>query len=253
MRNKIKFFRTSKKRSIRFELVNENKPIILIFFHGFMSNMEGTKPTTLRKFCKTHKIGFLRFEYSGHGKSSGNFIDGNISKWSEDSKELIKAKIKKGKKIIFVGSSMGSWISLKISKFFKSQLCAFVGIASAPEFTEELMWKKFNSNLKKEINTKGIIEIKNDYGSTYPITKQLIFDGRKNKIFNNLKLNLPVSLFHGANDKSVPIKYSLKTLAIFKSSYKKFFKIKKGDHSLSRKMDLRKIQLEIKCLIKNIS
>ena len=79
--------------------MNENKPIILIFFHGFMSNMEGTKPTTLRQFCKTHKIGFLRFEYSGHGKSSGNFIDGNISKWSEDSKELIRAKIKKGKKL----------------------------------------------------------------------------------------------------------------------------------------------------------
>ncbi len=146
---KMKFYKTNKNRKLRYSLINSKKNVIIIFFHGFMSDMTGNKPTAFHRFCKKKKLGYLRFEYSGHGKSSDEFVNGNISKWTDDARQLIKAKIKKNKKLIFIGSSMGSWIALNIAKNFKSQLKAFIGIASAPEFTEKLMWKKFPKKIKK--------------------------------------------------------------------------------------------------------
>ena len=114
------------------------------------------------------------------------------------------------------------------------------------------MWKKFPKKIKKILNEKKIVEIKNDYGSTYPITKNLIDNGRKNKIFSKLKLNLPSVLFHGTNDKSVPLIFSSKTLKLFRSLNKKIIKIKNGDHSLSRKSDIKKILKELKRLVNEI-
>lgn len=248
----MKFYKTNKNRKLRYSLINSKKNVIIIFFHGFMSDMTGNKPTAFHRFCKKEKLGYLRFEYSGHGKSSDEFVNGNISKWTDDARQIIKAKIKKNKKLIFIGSSMGSWIALNIAKNFKSQLKAFIGIASAPEFTEKLMWKKFPKKIKKILNEKKIVEIKNDYGSTYPITKNLIDNGRKNKIFSKLKLNLPSVLFHGTNDKSVPLIFSSKTLKLFRSLNKKIIKIKNGDHSLSRKSDIKKILKELTRLVNEI-
>ena len=85
---------------------------MVIFFHGFMSDMIGKKPILIQKFCNKKKLNFLKFEYSGHGKSTGKFINGNISKWTNEAKQLIKSKIKKDKNLFFIGSSMGSWIAL---------------------------------------------------------------------------------------------------------------------------------------------
>ena len=107
------------------------------------------KPSTFRKLCRKKNIGFLAFEYSGHGKSSGKFVEGNISRWTNDAEQLIKAKIKSKKKLIFIGSSMGSWIALNLFPSFKMQIKGFIGISSAPEFLEKLMWKKFTKKIKK--------------------------------------------------------------------------------------------------------
>ena len=252
MKKKIKFYLTSKNRRIRYSLINQEKGLVLIFFHGFMSDMVGEKPLSFEIFAKKLKIGFLRFEYSGHGKSSGKFINGSISDWSDDAKDLIKNKISKNKKIIFIGSSMGSWIALNLAKYFKKQLVAFVGIASAPEFTEKIMWRNFTQKMKNQILKNNIVELENDYKSTYPITKKLIFDGRKNKVFSNIKLKIPAILFHGTNDKTVPIIFSKRTLKLFNNKKKKLFIIKNGDHSLSKKINLKKINTEIKKLIKQI-
>ena len=143
---------------------------------------------------------------------------------------------------------MGSWIALNLFRQFKSQIKGFIGIASAPQFLEELMWKKFDKKVKKIILKKNIYYLKHgDY--TYPLTKQLIFDGRKNKIFNkNFNFNIPIVLFHGLKDDVVPIKFSKKILKIFKKSKKKLIKIKNGDHSLSRKTDIKKICNELKII-----
>ena len=144
-----KYFLTSNKRKIKYLFLNKKSQITVVFFHGFMSDMVGKKPNTIQKFCTKKKIGFIKFEYSGHGRSSGKLIDGNISKWTNDAKQLLKAKIKGKKKLIFIGSSMGSWIALNLFSIFKKKIKGFIGIASAPEFLEELMWKKFNNKIKK--------------------------------------------------------------------------------------------------------
>jgi pimeloyl-ACP methyl ester carboxylesterase len=216
-----------------------------------MSDMTGKKPIAVQNFCKKQKLNFLKFEYSGHGKSSGKFTDGNISKWTNDAKSLIQSKTKKSKSLIFIGSSMGSWIALNLFSYFKKKLKAFIGIASAPEFLEELMWKKFNKKIKKIIMTKKIYHL--DYGEySYPLTKQLILDGRKNKILNNkINLNIPIILLHGKKDEIVPLKVSRNILKICRKSKKKFIIIKNGDHSLSRKSDLKILCSELKNLIKN--
>ena len=146
-----KYFTTSNKRKIKYLFVDTKSQIVVVFFHGFMSDMIGKKPISIQRFCKNQQVSYLRFEYSGHGKSSGKFIEGNISKWTNDAKQLIKAKIKKNKKLIFIGSSMGSWIALNLFSHFKKQIRGFIGISSAPEFLEELMWKKFSKKIKKKI------------------------------------------------------------------------------------------------------
>ncbi len=246
-----KYFTTVKKKKIKYLLVKKNSQIAVVFFHGFMSDMIGAKPTAIQKFCRKKKLDFLKFEYSGHGKSSGKFIDGNISKWTNDAKQLIKSKIKKDKKLIFIGSSMGSWIALNLLPYFKKQIKGFIGISSAPQFLEELMWKKFSKKIKKIIMIKKIYHLEHG-GFVYPITKQLIFDAKKNKVLNNkINLEIPIFLFHSTNDKVVPLSFSKKILKICRKSIKKLIKIKNGDHSLSRKSDLKKICNELNYMIKN--
>ena len=246
-----KYFSTSNKEKIKYFYLNNKNPIAVVFFHGFMSDMIGEKPAGIEKFCRKKKLNFLKFEYSGHGRSSGKFIEGNISKWTSDAKQIIKSKINKNKKIIFIGSSMGSWIALNLFSIFKKQVKGFIGIASAPEFLEELMWKKFNKKIKKIIMKKKIYYIEKDEW-TYPITKQLILDGRKNKISSNkINLKIFISLFHGSNDDVVPLSFSKKILKVCKKAKKKLIKIKNGDHSLSRRSDLKKICNELNDMIFN--
>ena len=149
-----KYFTTLSKKKIKYLFIKKNSQITVVFFHGFMSDMIGAKPAAIQKFCRKKRLDFLKFEYSGHGKSSGKFIEGNISRWTNDAKQLIKSKVKKNKNLIFIGSSMGSWIALNLFPFFKKQIKGFIGIASAPEFLENLMWRKFSKKIKKIIIKK---------------------------------------------------------------------------------------------------
>ena len=246
--NKFKFLKVSANLKIRF-LRNKHKKLpFIVFLHGFKSDLEGEKPRSLLKFCNSKKIGFLGLEYSGHGKSSGEFTKGNISKWSYQTSYIIK-KILKKQKFILVGSSMGSWISMKQFQIFKKQIIGFLGIGSAPEFLELLMWKKFSKKIKREIIKKKIYNLK--YGNyEYPITYQLIKDGRKNKVLKKkIKNKLIVTMIHGSKDEVVPVSFSRKVLKIFKNSRKKLLIIKNGDHSLSSKRNLKKIMKELDSII----
>ena len=248
--NKYKFLKITSSKKIRY-LSNKYKKIpYVVFLHGFMSDLEGDKPKKILKYCNKKKIGFLAVEYSGHGKSSGKFTHGNISKWTNEVKISIKRIIKKNK-FVLVGSSMGSWISLNQFKFFDNQILGFLGIGSAPEFLENLMWKKFNNKMKKEIKKKGIYNLKHG-NYEYPITYQLIKDGRKNKILNKQIINkIYVTMIHGKKDEVVPVNYSKRVLKIFKNAKKKLLIIKNGDHSLSSKRNLKKIILELDNIISN--
>lgn len=244
----FKYLKITKTRKIRYlKHYQKNKPYI-VFLHGFMSNLEGKKPRTFLNFAKKNGLGYLALEYSGHGKSSGKFVDGNISKWTKDTTFMIRKIVKKNN-IILIGSSMGTWISLNQFTYFKKQIVGFLGIGSAPEFLENLMWKKFSKKMKYKIKKEGIINLNHgDY--EYPITYQLIKDGRKNKVLNKkIFKNIYVTMIHGKKDNSVPVIYSKKVLKIFENSKKKLVIIKKGDHSLSSPKNLRILKRELQIII----
>ena len=242
------YLKLTRSKRIRYLKHTQKNRDYIVFLHGFMSDLEGKKPKTFLNFAKKNKFGFLALEYSGHGKSSGKFINGNISKWTNETKLLIRKIVKKNN-IILVGSSMGAWISLNQFKFFKKQIKGFLGIGSAPEFLDGLMWNKFSLKQKKEVKKNGIIQLKHgDY--EYPITHQLIKDGRKNKIFNKKIYNdLNVTMVHGNKDNSVPVIYSKKVLKIFKNAKKKLVVVKNGDHSLSSPKWLNLLKNELKLII----
>jgi len=216
-----------------------------------MSSIEGEKPQAILKFAKKNKLGFLALEYSGHGKSSGKFTKGNITQWSKEVEIVIKKIVKKNK-FILVGSSMGAWLSLNQFKYFKDQIKGFLGIGSAPEFLQKLMWKKFTKKMKDETIKKGIYNLKHS-NYEYPITYQLIKDGRKNKILNKkIKSSINVTMIHGSKDEVVPTSYSRKVLKLFTKSNKKLVIIKNGDHSLSSKRGLKRILLELDKITSNM-
>ena len=249
--SKFRYLKISKTKKLRCIFLNTNSKLFVVFLHGFMSDLEGEKPKAFQRYCKKRKLGFLALEYSGHGKSSGKFTKGNVSKWTKEIKYTIKKIVKKNN-FILIGSSMGSWLSLNQFKYFKKQIKGFLGIGSAPEFLERLMWNKFTKKMKKETIKKGIYNLKHgDY--EYPISYQLIKDGRKNKILNkNLRSKIHVTMIHGGKDEVVPTVYSRKVLKLFSNAKKKIIIIKNGDHSLSNKKNLKKIILELNKIVSNI-
>ena len=249
--NKFKYLKISKTKKIRYLTNYYKKNLYIVFLHGFMSNIEGEKPKAFFKYSKINKLGFLAAEYTGHGKSSGKFTNGNISKWSREIKTTIKKVVKKNN-FILIGSSMGAWLSLNQFKSFKKQIKGFLGIGSAPEFLENLMWKKFTKKIKKEIIKEGIYNLKHG-NYEYPITHQLIKDGRKNKVFNK-KINskISITMIHGNKDEVVPVSYSRKVLKIFTKANKRLIVVKNGDHSLSSKHGLKKITAELNKIVFNI-
>ena len=249
---KFKYLRLSKTRKLRYLDNITKKNLYIIFLPGFMSDIEGEKPRAFKRYAIKNKLGFFAVEYHGHGKSSGKFTDGNITKWTNDSKVAIKKIVKKNN-FVFIGSSMGAWISLNLFKVFKKQIKGFIGIGAAPEFVNRIMWKKFDKKIKLEIMKKGICNVKSgEY--EYPITRQFIKDGLKNKILSKkISLHTHVTMVHGGKDEVVPISFSRKVLANFSKANKKLVIIKNGDHSLSSKKNLKRIVKELDKVVFNVS
>jgi esterase/lipase len=246
---KQNFFLTKNNQKIHYKFINNKSLITIIFLHGLMSNIKSKKAEFLKKFANKNKINLLLFEYSGHGKSSGQFTDFSIKNWIEDSRSIIKNLIKKGK-IVLIGSSMGAWIGIMLIKHFDKRIKGFIGIASAPDFTEELIWKKLNSFEKNNIRRNKIYKLKSSHNNFYPITKNIIFSGKKNLILNKkIKCNFKIELLHGIKDLSVPWIYSINLAKTFITKKLKLTIIDDGDHSLSRIQDLKRLDLAIKNII----
>ncbi len=246
---KQNFFRTKNNQKIHYKFINNKSLITIIFLHGLMSDIKSKKAKFLKKFVNKNKINLLLFEYSGHGKSSGQFTDFSIKNWIEDSRSIVKNLIKKGK-IILIGSSMGAWIGIMLIKYFHQRIKGFIGIAPAPDFTEELIWKKLNIFEKNNIRKNKIYKLKSSHNNFYPITKKFIFDGKKILILNKkIKCNFKVELLHGIRDSSVPWAYSINLTKTLIAKKLKLTIIDDGDHSLSRVQDLKKIELAIKNII----
>ena len=248
---KFKYQKISNTKKLRYIDNYYKKNLYIVFLPGFMSDIEGQKPQSLKRYAIKKKLGFLALEYFGHGKSSGEFTKGNISIWSKNTKLLIKKIIRKNDFII-IGSSMGAWIALNQFKYFKKQIKGFLGIGSAPEFLTRLMWNKFPKKIKEEVIKKGITNIESGQYK-YPITYQLIKDGRKNRVLSK-KINsrIEITMIHGQKDEVVPVTFSRKVLAIFTKAKKKLMVIKNGDHSLSDKKSLNKIIKELDRIVIDI-
>ena len=225
---KFRYFNISRSRKLRYSTNYFNKSPYIVFLPGFMSDIDGIKPKFFKAFANKNKIGFLAVEYSGHGKSSGKFVKGNISLWSNDAKRLIKKIVRKNK-LLIIGSSMGAWIALNQFKYFKKQIIGMIGIGSAPEFLDRLMWNKFSKKVKNEIKKKGLAIINHGDKTKYqyPISHQLIKDGRKNRVFSKkIFKKIQISMFHGKNDEVVPVSFSRKVLSIFKQAKKNWLLLK---------------------------
>ena len=246
-----KLLKISSTKKLRYIVNYTQNDLYVVFLHGFASDIEGKKPKIFNRFAIKNKIGFLAMEYSGHGKSSGEFTRGNISTWTKDAEKTIK-KILKKNNFILIGSSMGAWISMNLFKNFKKQIKGFLGIGSAPEFLTYLMWNKFPKKVKNEIINKGIYKLKNGQHE-YLITHQLIKDGRKNKVLNkSITSKIPITMVHGSKDEVVPKIYSKKILTLFPNAKKKLKIINNGDHSLSSNRNLKIILKELSQLLKKI-
>ena len=205
------FVTSDQGRRLAFHKTEGEGPVV-VFLGGFASDMSGTKAVFLEDWAKSTGRAFLRFDYSGHGESSEEFKDGSIGEWAEDALTVI-TQIKE-QKLILVGSSMGGWISLLLSKRIPDRIAGFVGIAAAPDFTEDSMWTWMTDAQKEELETRGYVEIASDYSDEpYAITKKLIEDGRQQLVLREpLELPFPVRLLHGTADEDVAMSVPLKIL-----------------------------------------
>jgi pimeloyl-ACP methyl ester carboxylesterase len=210
----------------------------IVFFGGLASDMSGTKALAIENFARSSGQAFLRFDYQGHGRSSGEFKDGTISKWLSDSIAIINAQTNGPQ--IFVGSSMGGWISLLAALQCPNRVAALVGIASAPDFTEDLMWDKFDEPIRNKLQKDGMCFEPTEYADNpYVVTLQLIDDGRKHLLLREkLTISIPIRLLHGMADVDVPYQLSIRLAEHIDTEDVEVTLIKGGDHRLSTEKDL---------------
>ena len=210
----------------------------VFFFGGYASDMTGTKATALSQWCEKNNYNFIRFDYSGHGKSEGNFEDGGITKWSSEATEVLKNF--SNEKNIVIGSSMGGWISLIVSLRNLNLISGLIGIASAPDFVVG-EWNRLSDKQRAQIKNDGKIIINWDkYNDDYTITYKFLKDGMNNMLLNSaINIDCPIRLLHGRLDQVVSYETSEKIIEKITSKNKKLTIIKDGDHSLSRESDLQ--------------
>ena len=213
----------------------------IIFLGGLRSDMTGTKAAALEQACKVRGQSFIRFDYFGHGQSGGRFIDGTITRWRDDAIAVLDAT-SEGPQVL-VGSSMGGWLMLLVALARPERVAGLVGIAAAPDFTEDLMWLAFDSSTRTLLETEGVYLEPSPYDpEPTPITMRLIEDGRKNLILGQaIPFSGPVRLIHGMDDPDVPWQHSVRTAEALTSRDVALTLIKGGDHRLSKPHQITQI------------
>lgn len=204
----------------------------VVFLGGFKSDMEGTKALHLEAWARRTGRAYLRLDYSGHGQSSGDFLDGAIGDWAEDAQTAIAA-LTDGPQVL-VGSSMGGWIALLTAKAMPGRIAGLVGLAAAPDFTEDGYWARFDAADKARLLQDGVVYVPSDYGEPYPITRRLIEDGRAHLVLRDpLPLPFPVRFLQGTADAAVSTDTALRLLAHASSPDMRLTLIDGADHRLS--------------------
>lgn len=217
-----------------------HKPTV-VFLHGLRSDKGGTKAEALTRHAQSRGYGLLLFDMFGHGASSGRFEDGGISRWVEDAVAVLD-ELTKGP-VVLVGSSMGGWVMVKTAMARPERVNGLVGIAVAPDFTEDLMWAGFDAAQRSTLMTAGAVEFPSEYDDgPYRISRHLIEDGRRNLVLRDVvDIGCPVRLIHGQKDTAVPWETSLKLAARIKGGDVAVHLVKDGDHRLSRPQDLERL------------
>jgi pimeloyl-ACP methyl ester carboxylesterase len=210
----------------------------IVFLGGFRSDMSGSKAGALDAYCAARGQAFLRLDYQGHGESDGAFDDGTVGLWADDAIAAIDALTTGA--LILVGSSMGGWIMLEAALARTGRVRALIGIAPAPDFTEDLIWGAMDEPARLALETQGRVEETSDYdGASFPITRALIEDGRTRlRLRAPIPFAGPVRLLHGQRDPDVPWQRSLVLAERLASEDVRCLFIKDGDHRLSRPADL---------------
>jgi len=231
--------------------VRQGKSPGLFWLGGFRSDMKGTKAEALDAWAASEGRACLRFDYSGHGESGGDFLDGTIGRWLEESVAVYR-EFAQGPQVV-IGSSMGGWLALLLARRLAeakgaAPIAGMVLIAPAVDFTEELMWKQFPDAIKRDIEDKGVWMRPSDYGEEpYPITKGLIEDGRKYLLLGGLiETGCPVHILQGVKDPDVPWRHAVELVSRCARDDVVLTLVKDGDHRLSRPEDIERLIAAVK-------
>ncbi len=218
----------------------------LFWLGGFKSDMRGTKALALDAWAAEHGRACTRFDYSGHGESGGDFVDCTIGQWLEESVAVFE-RFCEGPQVV-IGSSMGGWMALLLARELakrpapRASLKGLVLIAPAPDFTEELMWKAFSPKVRRQIETTGVWLRPSEYGDPYPITRNLIEEGRNHLLLGGaIEVGCPVHILQGAKDPDVPWKHAFALAHRLPAEDLVLTMIQDGDHRLSRPQDIARI------------
>jgi len=228
------------RNTIAYRAMEGTSPGVM-FCGGFMSDMTGTKATALEAHCRRAGRAFIRFDYSGHGVSEGAFRDGTIGAWRDDALAVLD-EVARGPQVI-VGSSMGGWIVLLLALARPERVAGLVGVAAAPDFTEDLIWSALDDEGRRTLAESGEIVMPCDYGEDpYPITMGLIEEGRDHLLLQApIALRCPIHLLQGMCDEDVPWRTVLKIAELVESERVVVELVKDGDHRLSREDDLARL------------
>ncbi|MDI3335268.1 alpha/beta hydrolase [Defluviimonas aestuarii] len=243
--------KTPDGRDIAYDRIEGAGPGV-VFLGGFRSDKEGTKALALEAWAKRHGRAFLRFDYSGHGQSSGDFLDGCIGDWFEDARAAI-LELTEGPQVL-VGSSMGSWISLLMARECPEKVAGLVTIAAAPDFTEDGMWEEFSDTQRQELIEAGQVALPSDYSDEpYIITKRLIEEGRERLVLRSaLTLPMPVRMLQGTADADVPVSVAVRLIDHATGPDIRLTLVKDADHRFSTPECLKLIELSVLKVIQRI-
>ncbi|TAN61531.1 MAG: alpha/beta hydrolase [Magnetospirillum sp.] len=220
----------------------EGKKPGVVFLHGYHSDMTGGKALALETLCRDQGRAFLRFDGFGHGESSGDVLYGTVGRWAADAVAVID-QLTEGP-IVLVGSSLGGWVSLLAALERRERVAGLVGVAAAPDFTEDLMWQDFSFEQRRELMEKGAVSLPNCYEPENPwqVHRSLIEDGRNHLLLRDtINLGCPVRLIHGQQDADVPWRTALQLADCLASAEVEVTLVKDGDHRLSRDQDILRL------------
>ena len=210
----------------------------VIFLGGFTSDMTGLKATALERWCRGRGQAFIRFDYSGHGGSSGRFADGTIGRWAREALAVLD-ELSDGPQIL-VGSSMGAWLMLLTALARPERIAALLGLACAADFTDYLLWERLDENLRERLQREEVICLPSPYGEPYTITSNLLEEAEQHRLLDRptLPITCPARLIHGMKDADVPWRVSVQVAERLAGSDVRVLLLKDGEHTLSREQDL---------------